>query len=533
MEAKHSIRSGLSERELVTVGILAGGALCFRLLFMGCRSVLSGDELHYAESLFHFMKGSFLAGISDYWSFFYPLAGVPFGLIAGDAETGLRFLSAVSGAALVVPGWAIARKLWGGRAAVFAGALLAVHPNLLSLSTAAMTESLFSLLFLTALWLFLSGTERSSGRSFGAAGLFLGLAYLTRPEAIFLAVVLAAAAAAGWGGGGLAAPRAVRARRAILFAVFFVAAALPYFFLLHAGTGRWTGGSKAAVNLSSPLVWRNDLAREEYVYSLDAEGSARRIDETGRESAASVLWRQKGAIASRYPGNLAAGFDLATVLLTSPFLLLLVPLGLAGGAARKDHRGASLLLMFFGIFPFLFYALFRVELRYLGAYLPIHLLWAGAGCVVLADWFREAVSPKRSARVILFALVFGSLVPYAINKYVVTARSEPVEWREIGRWIRVNEGENARILAKPGCSISYYAGNPMATFIPWTDEAGLVRFARLNRFEYVAVDEEYIRAMRPALRPLVEKPSADFRTVREFTSESGGRIVLYRVDPSS
>jgi len=537
MDTTDSFRSVWRRKDTVTLGILVGGALCFRILFLGSRLVLSGDEVHYAESLFHFMKGNVLAGVSDYWSFFYPLAAVPFGFLARDAELGLRILSIVSGAALVVPGFAIARRLWGNAAAVFAGVFLAIHPNLISISTAAMTESLFALLLLSALHLYLGGMEGASLRSLGAAGFLLGLAYLTRPESLAFLVLLAAAAAAGWGGAGPASPRPARSprvSRSIVMAALFVIAALPQFLLLHHATGRWTGGSKAAVNLSSPVIWHDDLAREEYVYSLNPDGTARRIDEVGRESVAKIAWREKRAIASRYPANLAAGFNLATLLYASPFLLLLVPLGIAGGALRRELRAATFLLLFFGLFPFFFYPVFRVELRYLVPYLPIHLLWAGAGVTALVSWFRDAVSPRRWARVILIVLIFASLPPYTINKYVVAKRGEPVEWKEIGRWIGETEGAGARILAKPGCSISYYAGAPMATFIPWTDVPGLLRFARAGKYGFLVVDEEYIRSARPGLRDLLQDPPlSDLTRVREFKSARGGSIVLYRVRPAS
>lgn len=532
-EGADSFRSKPTGREYLSLGILVGGALLFRLLFLGCRRVLSGDEVHYAESLFRFLHGRFLDGVSDYWSFLYPFAAIPFGFLAGDAETGLRLLSVFSGAALVIPAVMIGHRLWGKRAALFAGLFIALHPNLISFSTAAMTEPFYSFLLLCAVLLFLRSVDEGGWRRHGAAGALLALACLTRPEAIVLLLLFLAGTLVGKGGQRPAASFASRVRRSLAMGALFVAVLIPYVVLLHAATGRWTGGSKAAVNLSSPMIWRDDLAREEYVYRLNDEGTARRIDDVGRENALRVLWREKGAVASQYLGKLGAGFGLLPLLFSSPFLLLLVPLGIFGWGRKAGDRGAKSLLLLLGLFPFVFYAVFRVEVRYLVPYLPIHLLWAGAGCAVLLDWFIGLVSTRRVYSGALAALIFLSLVPYTFHKYVVMKKSEPLEWRRIGEWIRDHEGPGARILAKSGCSISYYAGNPIATFIPWTDAAGLVRYARFNRFGYVVADEEYIRAARPALRSILESPSPDFEAVEEFRTAEGARIILYRLRASS
>ncbi|MFA4948103.1 MAG: glycosyltransferase family 39 protein [Candidatus Krumholzibacteriia bacterium] len=532
MENADSSHSRPGGRDYLVMGILAVGALLFRLIFLSAPRVLTGDEGHYAESLFRFLHGSFLGGVSEYWSFLYPFAAIPFGAFAHDAETGLRLLSAVSGAALVVPSMMIARRLWGNRAAAFAGLFIVLQPNLISFSTAAITESLFSLLIMCALYLFLRGMDGEGMRSYAGAGAVLGLAYLVRPESIAVLVMFALFAPVGRGTAERGAALSARTRRSIVMAVLFVAMLVPYLFLLRAATGGWTGGSKAAVNLSSPVVWQDNLAREEYVYSLNDEGTARRIDDLARESALKVFWRQKGAIASGYPAKMGAGIGLLPFLLSSPLLLLFVPLGLLGRKWRREDRGAESLLLVLGLFPFVFYSLFRVELRYLVPYLPVYLLWAGAGCAALLDWFAARVSARRAASATLAALVFLSLVPYTVHRYAVMGKSQPLEWREIGRRIGENESPAPRILAQSGCSISYYAGNPAATFIPWTDAAGLVRYARFHRYEYIVVDEEYIREARPTLQSILDHPPSELEALKEFKSESGGRILIYRVKSS-
>ena len=143
--------SNRNRSEFITWGILVGGALVLRGIFSSSRLVLGGDELHYAESLHRFLEGKILEGLSDYWSFFYPICAIPFGALMRDVESGLRLLSVLSGAALVIPCVVLARRLWGKRAARYAGLFIALHPILILFSADAMTESLYSLIIMLSI----------------------------------------------------------------------------------------------------------------------------------------------------------------------------------------------------------------------------------------------------------------------------------------------------------------------------------------------------------------------------------------------
>jgi hypothetical protein len=519
----------LAERRrfFTVMGILVGGAVVVRAGFLGCRTVLAGDEVHYAESLQRFMEGRFIEGVSDYWSFFYPFLALPFGKLYGSAEPALRLLSVICGGAVVVPCMLLARRLWSDAAALVAGVLIALHPNLIQFSSSAMTESLYALLVATALYLLVRLMHGGTGWMSAVGGIVLGLAYLTRQEAQFILVLFIVVLLLRRRG----TPRGRRVAHAAALAAFFIVTILPQAFLLKAKTGRWTAGSKATVNLSSPLIWEDGLERERYVYSLDESGTERRIDEIGAENTLAMLWRQRGAVASRYFPNITRGVTLVPALFASPFLLLLVPLGLFGRAWRRGDRAAELVLLLLGIFPFALYAIFRVEPRYLIPFLPVYLLWGARGCGVAVSWLRANISPRPILPVIALFVILASLVPFTVRRYALFAANQPLEYRRIGRWIAENGGESARVLTPPGWSVGYYAGNPIATFIPWTDPEGLIRFAAHHRFEYIVLGIDYIEHARPTLAPLVREsgyPGLDL--VHTFTDHAGGEILLYRLD---
>ena len=505
-------------------GILVGGALALRAAFSGARLALTGDELHYAEILHRFLHGRFLDGISGYWSYAYPMLAWPFGRLLGDAEAGLRLLSILAGAATVVPVSLVARRLWGDRAALFAGLLTALHPLLIEFSTGAFTESVFSLLLASAL-LAAIGLFRGGGvlRAAAAGGL-LGLAWLVRPEAVaVLAIILPVFLA------GASVPRARRVVLAGIVAGVFLVPVLGHGVLMHRATGRWTTGSKAAVNLSSPVIWEEGLERERFVYTLDETGTRRRIETLGERGLAEVLRERGGTIAEHWLRNLLRSPAAIPALLVSPLLFLLVPLGVAGRRWPAGRRAEETLLVFVGLCPFLLYSLFRVQVRYLEPFLPVYLLWGGAGCVVAADWLRRAL-PGRGwiATAALFA-VFASLVPFGATKYRATRAGQRPEYREIGAWIQENV-EGAVVMAPPGCPVSYYAGDPVASFVPWTDPAGLVSFARARGFTHLVADEAWLRERRPTLAPLLAGgPVAGIRPLHRFETPRGA-VLLYRFD---
>jgi 4-amino-4-deoxy-L-arabinose transferase-like glycosyltransferase len=510
-------------------GILIGGAFLLRALFTTARMVLSGDEVHYAESLHLFMQGRIIEGFSDYWSFFYPLAAVPFGLLYGDAETGLRLLSTISGTALLVPCMLMAKSLWGGRSALFVGLLAALHTNLLAFSSAAMTESFYSLLLMLALLFFMRRVREGGGANAILAGLMLGLAYLARQEAQFILFLFVLILLVGKGGIGVGGPARKRFAGVLLLVIFYAIPIIPYSAVLHEKTGRWQMGSKASVNLSSPLVWEGGLERERYVYSLDEDGVERRIEEIGKKNPLEILWRQKGAIAARYFEKFSRGTQLVPLLLVTPFLLVLVPIGLFG--RKWGDKGPETMLLLVGLLPFILYPIFHIEIRYLVPYLPIYIMWGGVGCAVITKWLGENTSRGALVAALLLFVVFFSLVPYSVRRYAGIRRGQTLEYREVGRWIRERCEPGARILAPPGTSYSYYAGNPAATFIPWTDTDGLLGYARRHRFDYLVLDERYIIDSRPMLEPLLNDegyPGLD--RVMTFSSAAGGMVMLFRID---
>jgi 4-amino-4-deoxy-L-arabinose transferase-like glycosyltransferase len=138
-------------------------------------------------------------GYSGFLALFYRVLGTEHAVAA--------VANALTGAALAVVTWALARYALSRGRARAAGLIVALHPGLVLYAALVMTEPLAALLTLTAFWL--AVRDRSPVRGLIAGALMLGVAALVRPQALLCAPFLALVAARGWRGRAVAATAAV------------------------------------------------------------------------------------------------------------------------------------------------------------------------------------------------------------------------------------------------------------------------------------------------------------------------------------
>lgn len=118
-------------------------------------------------------------------------------VVLGDGLAGERAAQALVGVAIVVLVGVVGLQLWGPRTALAAAALAAVSPVLVLFDATLISEPLFTALLLGALSCALAARARRGGGRDAmpwavAAGAAAGLAALTRPEGLVLALAVAA-----------------------------------------------------------------------------------------------------------------------------------------------------------------------------------------------------------------------------------------------------------------------------------------------------------------------------------------------------
>jgi hypothetical protein len=156
---------------------------------------ISADGAHYMELAAQSWQRGPAAGMDWYAGPGYPaLAGCLYGL-TGDLEFAGRLASFLFGLSLLVGVWVLARLLFDRSVAQLAAALVALHPRFVERCVMAETDVAYAswlVWSLVAAWKLRHAGSWARGLGAGAAlGSTLGIAYLTRPEAVPLAGLLA------------------------------------------------------------------------------------------------------------------------------------------------------------------------------------------------------------------------------------------------------------------------------------------------------------------------------------------------------
>src|SRR5205807_3574540 len=113
-------------------------------------------------------------------------------LLGGTGELAHRSLGALLGAGTIVLIGLLGRRVSGERVGILAAAIAAVYPILVAADGALMSETLYGLLIAAALLVALRLLDREPGLPLAAAlGALVGLATLTRAEALLLLPLLA------------------------------------------------------------------------------------------------------------------------------------------------------------------------------------------------------------------------------------------------------------------------------------------------------------------------------------------------------
>ncbi len=163
--------------------------------------------------------------------------GAAIGLGGGTSlETSALAVSVAGGLLVVVATWGLAKLAFPNSPRVPACAALvaAVAARFVAFSSDVQSDGLFAGLSLAAVWALVSAAQRGAcGRRLAAAGLLTGLAYLTRPEGLFVCFALVL-----WL---VAQPGALRSRvrGVLLFTGGALLLVLPYVVALHQVTGVW------------------------------------------------------------------------------------------------------------------------------------------------------------------------------------------------------------------------------------------------------------------------------------------------------
>ncbi len=505
--------------------ILAG--LVLRALSALRAPIIESDGAYYAQLADRLLRGDFHNGISTVWPPAYPaliaaVAWIPMRLgveiTPQFLEACARVVSVAAGTLLLFPLRAVALRLLPRSLADAACVLAAAHPRLIQYSGAALTESLFMLALVTAVWAAIARRPFLSGMA-------MGIAYLTRPEGAFLAAVLLTACAFAARGFRANENPSISAQHGRLlhgssfmrfgsqFILGVAILAAPYATWVSCEIGQPSLGEKGAYNF-----WRT--YQTEYARVLpEPEGLSERVSESRelthairpvRVQLAEFVLLSPKVVFVRSLGNLGtiliSSFPVAAYHLF--FLLALL------GVRRWMSKPWLPVIATVTCFPLL-YAPFSVDRRFFVPSVPLLLIMSAAGLGIAVAWLSRVRSPHRDPRQVLLFLTFLVAALYLVYSGI---RSAPIddapEHRTAGAWLRdhfeggAGGGPTRRMVVmsrKPW--VAYYAHGLMAE-LPDGPIEDVLDHARRKNVDFLVIDERFVSTNRPQLIPLLDPSHA-------------------------
>jgi len=453
--------------------------IAVRLPFLRNFDLVSYDGTYYinqAKALFHPSRqvGSFPIGYPALIALFTPLVS--------DGVRAAQLVSALAGLGSVLILFIIARHYVRKEYAFACALLLSLTPLFIRLSLMTFSESIYIFWMLLAILFFIRNRDL-------LMGLALGLAAVTRPEAIALLV-------------GFSMFRLRRPKRLVPILVGFLCIYSINVVSSSMTLGRFQLIPKTGFFSSSSVEWQS---REQYI---DKDETLQKLNvEFKTKSAASAV----SNYFTRLPSEL-----LLLLRHLLPVVLLLAVIG----AVRRP------LFLLIAIVPFFSIPGFtpRSEIRYILPYLPIFFLYACIGVDTLRN---------RAWRTAMIALLIAG-VPASIilNKdQLITPVSKGMEGMKAAGLVFRDRIDKADLVADRKPFFSFYAGGTYRE-IPVDDYDHVMNYLVTNGISYLSLQHPSTCILRPALRPLLHDKAyilGELRLTSQYANEM--KVMVYRIDP--
>lgn len=502
--------------EKVFLFICAVVAFLLRFFLIPQEAMLHIDSAHYLTLGGKIANGDWLAGIHAYWPPMYPFLIAVASIFTGDLEFAGRLVSIAAGTLLVIPVYFLIRDLQGRVPAYYGTVLAVVHPFLVVSSGWVLTESFYTLIFTLVVFTGWKALRGCDNRLFFVTGVLLGIAYLTKPEAIgFLALFVVLVPAAKFFCRKFAL-RSLAVGYLLLF-VGFAMFCLPYVAINHQKTGHWIFSQKLVGNISFVEYEGSNL-------ELTNDGKTTRKDQVVGTYETETIQSENSI--STIPGAFKeAKFDYATFLRLAPSnlkkevrehiptilsypLILLVVVGIFYRPWSIFRTAKEFYLLSFFIATLIGYAVSVVELRYLFPIIPILLCWASNGIVAFSGWVSITLSNLfRRKRIITSVLIqLGILIvttgywfAFSISTQNEPRQLAPWSEKQIGLWIKNNKTSPSLVIASSPL-IAFHA-EAKHIYLPNEELSTVLAYARLKNVNYVVLSTSNLKKTPKILVP--------------------------------
>lgn len=493
-------------------------ALGLSLICLRGASLHEGDGCTYMRMAESLLAGQGLNGMNGpetRWTPGYSLAIAAASLISGSSVTAGQLISILASVFTVIPLYLLAARFFGPRVGVWVSLLYALSPARISLSTAIMTESLFLCVFTLAVWLWVRESDCFKWYRSAAVGILLGYAYLIRPEAFYIAVlvVLISLGLRKW----WSMPKLVSC---LLMVVAFASVSLPYIGYVHSHTGKWTVSSKSK-GLSEFILF--DKSQESWDMNRKLNAKCTGVD-FGHPT------ETKKQFVSRMLRNLQREITVLDEI-GSFMLVALMVLGCALELRRgnRELQPAIPALAVLGL-PLVAYIPLDPSLRYVyTGCAPLFIL----GCWQLHKRFtfdnlkatkHESLKLSHMLPLLVIAIFLsGKAVPY------LTATPAETNTPGIAKMIRANLPQRTSVMAT-SIGISFYSGMDWIV-LPVDKFDRLIRYMHNHKTRYFVMTQDDMK-----YNEQWEQEIKDLQTLRvisvvdTWSGPNSDGAVLYRLN---
>lgn len=529
-------------------------AFLLRLGFMlKFTPVISGDGCEYVRMAIEIRDGKPLTGVFDWpetmYGTLYPV------LIAGTSHLGMsaehaaELLSLAFGTALVLVAFFLALRVYGERVAYLAAILFALFPLFISLSGSIYNETVYLTLWLAGIYWTIRALDTFTPGSFCLAGIFFGLATLSRPEAfayslfaVFATGVVAVLRHIAWS-------KALRGAALLMGA--WIVLMVPYALFQHAHTGHYRFEGKWNINYTLGNRINAGMGYIEAGFAVD-----NKLNVPGP-----LLESNRFAAYTPYPHSMRDQFvyfgrvirrnwpdtydEVFLVDFGGPVTVLLVALGLFGTEWNPERLRREFVLVTMGLsIVVVMVTAAHLEHRYAYPLPVILLLWAAAGLDVFSGWvrrtlaswgevFRRAASwvAETAVALLFFLLLTLAFVGVRTDHYFTMEREGLLGIKQTGLWLGERVPKPQRICAFEG-RIAYYAGATLVTF-PYADPDTTLRYLQSKQVEYVVLDSQNMHAVPTLAQWFVNGiPDPRARLVYESSEGNEDHVKVFRWDTS-
>jgi 4-amino-4-deoxy-L-arabinose transferase-like glycosyltransferase len=493
--------------------------------------VVHTDGVWYAVMGVNFARG---LGLTDwfgrpvtFWSPLYPVALGLAWLVFPSAEVAGRLVSLISGLLCVPLIYLLARRVYDETTAWVGAFLVALVPQLALQSIWMLTEALYTLLIVAAFLSAIASFQRARWAT--VAGGLLGLATLTRPEALVYLLVLTAAYFGAW----LVRRQAGYAVRLVAMLLAFGLAVAPYVLWLHSVTGHWALTAKTDVNFAVDYIGWETVERQHFTLTPDGT-SIGGFQATRFDFLAYAVQHPLQVVSHWRQTFLEFSSELFNV--GKPWFLPLAVLGLLG-EVWNSRRGERWFLVA-ALAPLVGLSLLHADGRFVTPLLPFLCLWAARGLIVLHGWLVVAVPGLESFLTGVgsgrFALAVSALLVLWMAPLYLADRTanfdpynEPLEIKHAGQWIRDTYGPG-QIIVSRRLQVAFYAEGKLLE-LPLGDVGAVIKYSRANGARLLVVDSRTVPGQRPDLGPLLSDGWPGLRLVYDRTEGSRYRVRIFEL----